>query len=204
MGHFKLNKKDGSGYAIASLLKAGATPVQVTSTAPLDDEFEASQQYPIDLFGKICFAQYSGEGPEGPAVYSVCLVHETMKRKLQELAVHHPLGLFPVHTAEYTHHEDGAFQFENIAEVHGINVILGPAARRCPGSVLGLSDWPISKKELSLIIGLPISRKDKVNAQLQLVAKHLFTKMYPAVKPTFWIIVGIALGKLADLIISKV
>lgn len=177
---------------------------QVTSTSPSDDELETSQQYPIDIFGKICFSQYSEGGPEGPAIYAVCLVHETMKRKLQELAAHHPLGLFPVHTADVTYNEDGTFQAEAISEVHGINVVVGPDARMCPGGVLGLSDWPISKKELNYIIGLPIRKVDKANAWFQLLAKRWFTKAYPVLKPTLWIIVGIVLGKVADLILANI
>ncbi len=202
MGHFNLNKKDGSGYAIVSLLKAGETPAKATTIEGTDDEFEASQHYPIDIFGKIRFAQYSEEGPDGPAIYAVCLVHETMKRKLQELAGHHPLGLFPIHTAIGTENDDGVLQVETISQVHSINVVVGPAARMCPGRVLGLSDWPISKKELNHLIRLPIPKTSNVRAWLQLLAKHCFTKTYPAVKPTLWIIVGILLGKLADLILA--
>ena len=197
LGNYKLNNRGGNGYAVVSLLKVGRQPMHSNEVAP-GEEPDTRQFYPIDIIGKTLFAEYSARGPEGPALYGVCLIHETMKLKLKELVSHHPLGLFPILTFEATPDVEGNLIITNIKEVEGIKVIVGPAASGCPGRILGLSDWLISGKELAYIVKANSNKRRSIAAGTQLLAKRWYTRIYPAIKPTIWIIVGFMIAKALD------
>ena len=197
LGNYKLNNRGGDGYAVVSLLKVGWQPMHANEVAP-GEEPDSRQYYPLDIFGKTLFAEYSDRGPEGPALYGICLIHETMKLKLKELAIHHPLGLFPIHTVEATSDGEGNLVITNIKDVQGVKVIVGSAASGCPGRVLGLSDWPISGKELAYIVKANNNKLSSMASVIQLIAKRWYTRIYPAIKPIVWIIVGFMIAKTLD------
>ena len=190
LGHYKLNNRGGGeGYAVVSLLKVGWQPMPAHEIAH-GEEHDSLQYYPLDLFGKTLFTKYSDRGPEGPAIYGICLIHETMKLKLKELVIHHSLGLFPVHTVEAKADGKDNLIITKIKDVEGIKVVVGRGASACPGRVLGLSDWPISGAELAYIVKANSNKLGSVGAAIRLLGKRWYTRIYPAIKPIFWIIVG--------------
>ena len=113
-----------------------------------------------------------------------------MKLKLKELVIHHSLGLFPVHTVEAKADGKDNLIITKIKDVEGIKVVVGRGASACPGRVLGSSDWPISGAELAYIVKANSNELGSVGAAIRLLGKRWYTRIYPAIKPIFWIIVG--------------
>lgn len=195
IGRFKFENTRGDGYAIVSLIHVGAVYFPPITEA---DAGRTTVNYPdpFDLLGIILRATVSEQGPEGAALYALCLVHGSTKAKLVELVQHHPVRIQTTHTVTASLRADGTYDIDSIDTLDGVKIVVGSESPNRLGRVLGLVDFKLSDRELERVLGNEVGIFHGLITDISLLWKRCRTKTRPWIAPIFWAVVGAALSQI--------
>ena len=194
IGRLKFDEPLGDGYALVSLIPVGqAYHRPIVATEP--ETSAPSDPAPFDLLGTVLTAELASQGPDGPALYGLCLVHGSTKAKLVELVNYHAVGIQPVYTISGSPQDDGIYRIESIDEVRGVKVVVGDRARLCSGRIVGLVDFRLSHREFNRVIGNDVGSFRSLTTDASLLKKRLRSIIRPIIIPFLWVILGVLLDR---------